>query len=149
VEPSAHFQLQVEWSKGPFGPEKWSGGLNELEGLLSARTFVDADEWIDARDAGWLQGTGPANGRLFRGPDPSIQAKEMAKERGVDPEAVVWSGGLARMENECAAHKALDLIGDIGVWIGYLPSLSIRARDTGHDLHHLLGPALRDASFHT
>jgi UDP-3-O-acyl-N-acetylglucosamine deacetylase len=73
----------------------------------------------------------------------------MAKERGVDPEAVVWSGGLERMENECAAHKALDLIGDIGVWIGYLPSLSIRARDTGHELHHLLGRALRDASFHT
>lgn len=149
VRPSAHFRLEVDWTEGPFGPERWCGGADELERLLSARTFVEADDWLLARDAGWLQGTGPANGRLLRGKLPSIRATDLAAGLGVAAQDAVWSGREPRMENECAAHKALDLIGDIGVWIGYLPQLSIRARDTGHDLHHVLGRVLREANLHT
>lgn len=149
VRPSTRFQLEVDWTEGPFGPERWRGGAGELERLLPARTFVEADDWLVARDAGWLQGTGPANGRLLRGKRPSIRAQELAAGLGVPIQDAVWSGGAPRMENECAAHKALDLVGDIGVWIGYLPQLSIRARDTGHDLHHALGRVLREANLHT
>ncbi len=145
VERSDSFRLDVEWSRGPQGLEIWRGGREALPGLLEARTFVEADEWLAARASGWLRGTDASSGRLLRGREPSPQALELARSLGVDPAEPVWSGGAPRENEECAAHKALDLVGDIGVWIGYLPALSIRARDAGHDLHHQLGRALRAA----
>lgn len=149
AEPSARFRLEVEWTRGPFGPERWSGGADDLASLLGARTFATADEWLAARDAGALGGTGVASGRLLRGSEPSERAMALAAELGRDPADPVWTGGSERMPDECAAHKALDLVGDIGTWMGYLPALNLRARDAGHDLHHLLGRALRDAGGHT
>ncbi len=143
VEPSNEFRLRVEWSPGPLGEEVWEGNVADLAGILPARTFVEVDDWLMARREGWLQGTGFGSGRLLRGTKPSSDAIELAGREGVDPDQPVWSGAIPRMPNECAAHKALDLVGDIGVWIGYLPGLSIHARDAGHDLHHLLGAALR------
>lgn len=139
--------MRVEWTSGPNGEEVWEGGLGDLEQVLQARTFVVADDWLQARKAGYLQGTDLANGRLLRGSQPSAEALALARRLGVPEDLPVWSGGATRMENECAAHKAMDLIGDIGVWIGYLPPLSIRARDSGHALHHSLGRVLRQALF--
>jgi len=143
VEPADEFRLRVEWTAGPYGPETWEGDAPRLQEVLRARTFVDADDWLAARKAGYLKGTDADCGRLFRGRNPSSEALELASQLGIEPTASVWSGGCARMPDECAAHKAMDLAGDIGCWIGYLPKLSIHARDTGHDLHHLLGSALR------
>ena len=144
VSPSDVFAMRVEWTPGPCGPEVWQGGSAALAEILVARTFVFVDDWLAARKAGYLLGTDASNGRLLRG-DPSPEALGLAIELGVDPGSEAWTGGAARMANECAAHKAMDLVGDIGCWIGYLPRLSIFARDAGHDLHHLLGRALRDA----
>jgi hypothetical protein len=133
----------VDWSAGPDGPEIWEGGETELRKTLAARTFVDVEDWLWARNQGFLQGTDATSGRLLRLREPTAEALRLACQHRIDPEKRVWTGGDARMPDECAAHKAMDLAGDIGCWIGYLPKLSIHARDTGHDLHHLLGSALR------
>lgn len=146
MEPAERFRCRVEWSRGPEGPEVWEGGEDDLAGILGARTFVDVDDWLAAREAGWLQGTESGSGRLLRGDSPSAQAVRLARELAVDPVASVWTGGAERMPGECAAHKALDLAGDIGAWIGYLPPLSVFARDAGHELHHRSGRALRGSS---
>lgn len=143
VEPSDRFRLRVDWSAGPDGPETWEGGESELCQTLAARTFVDVVDWLAARNQGFLQGTDATSGRLLRLREPTAEAIRLACQLGIQPEKRVWTGGDARMPDECAAHKAMDLAGDIGCWIGYLPKLSIHARDTGHDLHHLLGSALR------
>jgi len=145
VEPSDRFRLRVEWSAGPDGPETWEGGEAELCKTLAARTFVDVEDWLAAKSQGFLQGTDATSGRLLRLREPSTEARRVACQLGIEPENKVWTGGAARLPNECAAHKAMDLAGDIGCWIGYLPKLSIHARDAGHDLHHLLGSALRES----
>jgi len=67
------------------------------------------------------------------------------RREGLSLDGPVWSGGRERMPMECAAHKALDLVGDIGCAIGYLPALRITARDAGHALHAMLCRALRAA----
>lgn len=145
AEPSDRFRVRVEWTRGPHGTEVWEGGAQELAGILGARTFVTAKEYSAACQAGMLKGTGPSSGRLLRGDAVPESALALARELGVDPVERVWTGGPERVPDECAAHKAIDLAGDIGVWIGYLPPLSVFARDAGHELHHLLGRALRDA----
>lgn len=145
AEPSDRFRMRVEWTRGPCGIEVWEGGAQDLAGILGARTFATAMEYAGALQAGLLKGTGPGSGRLLRGDDLPRTALELARELGVDPSERVWSGGPERVPGECAAHKAIDLAGDIGVWIGYLPPLSVFARDAGHELHHRLGRALRDA----
>ena len=77
----------------------------------------------------------------------SLPSEAMAalRSEGIEPVGPVWTGGAQRIPNECAAHKALDLVGDIACAIGYLPALRIIARDTGHYLHARLGRALRHA----
>jgi UDP-3-O-[3-hydroxymyristoyl] N-acetylglucosamine deacetylase len=146
VEPNDGFHLDVEWSGGPFGAERWEGGIADLAGVLGARTFADADAWWEARRKGLLGGVDVGSGRLFRGNGP-VASEAMAELRreGLSLDGPVWSGGRERMPMECAAHKALDLVGDIGCAIGYLPALRITARDAGHALHAMLCRALRAA----
>lgn len=138
------FSLDVEWSEGPEGPERWSGGLPDLARLVGARTFIDVDTYIESRRHGELGGGDVSSGRLLRGARPVDEsALELAYQIGIDPSRSVWTGGDERVACECAAHKALDLVGDILLWLGYLPSLHVSARDTGHNLHHRLGARLR------
>lgn len=144
---ASEFQLVVEWSAGPYGPERWEGSVADLHRILSARTFIDADEWWEARRNGHLGCVDPGSGRLFAGravlPE---RALEMLGRDGVQPVGQVWTGGEERVPMECAAHKALDLVGDIACAIGYLPALRIVARDAGHTLHAKLSRALRNAN---
>jgi len=146
VEPGDGFHLDVGWSRGPFGEERWQGGLGDLPGILAARTFVDAADWWEARRNGLLGGVDSDSGRLFRGLRP-VPAEAMAELRrnGLRTDGLVWSGAGERMPRECAAHKALDLVGDIACAIGYLPALRITAQDAGHSLHAELCRALRAA----
>lgn len=137
--------MRVEWTRGPHGIEVWEGGAQHLAGILGARTFATAMEYSAALEAGMLKGTGPDSGRLLRGSVVPEGTLRLARELGVNPSEQIWTGGPERVPDECAAHKAVDLAGDIGVWIGYLPPLSVFARDAGHELHHRLGRALRDA----
>jgi len=146
IQPSDGFHLEVGWSQGPFGDEFWEGGIGELSGVLAARTFVDAADWWEARRNGLLGGVDSDSGRLFRGGrSVPAEAADELRRNGLRLDGAVWSGGEERMERECAAHKALDLVGDIGCAIGYLPALRITARDAGHALHAGLCQALRAA----
>lgn len=138
------FRLDVEWSGGPDGPERWSGGTADLSRLVGARTFIDVASYMECRRRGELDGSDVSSGRLLRGAHPlNGNALELARAIGVDPSRSVWTGGDERVSCECAAHKALDLVGDILLWLGYLPSLHVSARDAGHGLHHRLGARLR------
>ena len=143
--PSDHFDLDVRWSDGPDGPERWRGGREELPNLLGARTFARADVGWEARRAGRMLGVDPGSGRLLasRRPIPR-EAREELESRGVRCDGPVWTGGGERMPGECAAHKALDLIGDMAIALGYLPEIRITARDAGHSLHAALGRAMRE-----
>ena len=146
IEPSDHFELLVEWSFGPSGPELWHGDASDLEEILPARTFIDADQWWRAKSGGLLRGAGLDSGRLFAGKGPlPPQCLRTLEEEGVDTDGNIWTGGAQRVPMECAAHKALDLVGDIGCAIGYLPAIRILARDAGHALHAELCRALRAA----
>lgn len=141
------FQLRVSWSRGPDGPEVWCGGLEDLADIVGARTFIDLEVYLSIRARGDLAGTDVHSGRLLRGAMAMDEASlAFARELGVDPMANVWTGGPPRMEGECAAHKALDLVGDILLWLGYLPCLDVVACDAGHALHHEFGARLRQDS---
>ncbi len=147
VRSSGRFRLEVRWKRGPLGPERWSGGAEDLEHIVPARTFIEVGAFLDARSAGLLTGVDLHSGRLLASPDHlDSQALALAEEIGVAPERKVWTGGAERMADECAAHKALDLVGDILLWLGYLPRLDVIAIDAGHVLHHRLGKALRSFS---
>lgn len=138
------FHLEVAWTRGPEGPEVWRGGLGELAQVVAARTFIDLDVYLAIRAQGGLSGTDIHSGRLLRGRSPLDEdAIAFAREVGADPDAPVWTGGPPRMEAECAAHKALDLVGDILLWLGYLPCMDVVACDAGHALHHRFGARLR------
>lgn len=141
---SGSFHLEVSWTRGPDGPEVWRGGLEDLHRIVGARTFIDLELYLAIRAQGGLAGTDVHSGRLLRG-DASLDpaALAFANELGVDPASRVWTGGPPRMEAECAAHKALDLVGDILLWLGYLPCMDVVARDAGHALHHRFGARLR------
>jgi hypothetical protein len=146
IEPSDDFELEVEWTRGPDGPERWEGGAPDLVRILPARTFIEVGDWVLARQAGLLQGAGPRSGRLISpGGNLDRTLLEELHAQGMEPVGNAWTGGPERLPMECAAHKALDLVGDIGCAIGYLPSLRIHARDAGHALHAVLCRALRIA----
>jgi UDP-3-O-[3-hydroxymyristoyl] N-acetylglucosamine deacetylase len=141
------FRLRVVWSRGPEGPETWTGGIEDLAGIVGARTFIDLHLYLSIRARGDLKGTDVHSGRLLKGETPLDDAcLDFARELGVDPRSRVWTGGPERMAGECAAHKALDLVGDILLWLGYLPCLDVVACDAGHALHHEFGARLRQDS---
>ncbi len=146
AQAASEFHLEVDWSTGPLGPERWEGTTSDLLGVLGARTFIEAGDWWEARRNGLLRGVDSGSGRLLAGRTvlPEIALQELRGE-GIEPLGPVWTGKAERVPNECAAHKALDLVGDIACAIGYLPALRIVARDAGHTLHAKLCQALRNA----
>lgn len=135
IRPSEQLELRMTWTDGVGGAESWSGGASELGQLLKARTFVRSHDFARARGAGLLVGVGPDSGRLLRGMLQDDAEMFLAASLGVDPSQEVWTGGPARQAGECAAHKALDLIGDFHLGLGGIPLGKIEAMDSGHCLH--------------
>ena len=120
--------------------ECWSGGVSELPECLSARTFITIDALVVAQEAGLLLGCKLDQGRIL-GPAKSDAGRMLAKDLGLDPDSkVLW--GEPKMEAELAAHKVLDLVGDLSLWIGVLPALEIDFEQVGHEQFHELGRAL-------
>lgn len=141
-EPSDHLEWNVGWSRGLEGPETWYGGQEDLEAILAARTFVHSHEFVQARAAGLLMGVSAESGRLLRGTLGTEAEHQCAQQLGVDPSMTSWTGGASRMMDECASHKALDLVGDLRLVLGGIPCGKIEVRDAGHSLHLALCRAL-------
>lgn len=134
-EPSDHLELEVTWTRGMDGSETWCGGETDLDSILAARTFVHSHEFVQARAAGLLLGVSPESGRLFRGKFDTQAERQLAQQLGVNPASPSWTGDAPRLVGECAAHKALDLIGDLQLVLGGIPCGKIVAHDAGHSLH--------------
>ena len=141
---AASFHVRSEWAT-PMGLEVWEAGASSLSACLKARTFISSEDYCQARLIGMLRGCGVGQGRLL-GPATSADAMELARELGVDSAQEVWTGGAARMNGECAAHKVLDLVGDLALWLGFLPCMEIEMRNVGHAQFHALGRRLLSLS---
>ena len=122
------------------GDERWSGGWSDLQECLAARTFIGIDALAEALEKGLLSGCTLGQGRIL-GPAATVAGIGLALQLGLDPHAqVLW--GEPRMVAESAAHKVLDLVGDLSLWIGALPVLEIQMEHVGHEQFHALGAAL-------
>lgn len=134
------FQVEA-WVEGNGARQQWHGAEGNLLDCLDARTFADVDEFAAARDAGWLRGGGVGQGILF-GPARSLAGENLVRAHGLRLEGTVLAGAPLRMPSEAAAHKVLDLVGDLSLWLRGLPRLRIEMAGVGHREFHELGRAL-------
>lgn len=123
--------------------QRWQGSERDLADCLNARTFVDVDAFASARAAGLLRGCEIGQGILF-GPARTAAGEGLTRSMGLPPDAPVLVGAPLRMPSEAAAHKTLDLVGDLALWLRGLPRLRIEMTDVGHREFHELGRALLD-----
>jgi len=123
--------------------QRWCATEQELPGCLDARTFVDVDSFVSARDAGMLRGCEVGQGILF-GPARTPAGEAFVRTQGLPCDGGVLVGAPLRMTSEAAAHKVLDLIGDLALWVRGLPCLRIEMEGVGHREFHELGRALLD-----
>lgn len=123
-----------------FGDESWEAGEGQLDRCGAARTFIGIDDLAAALAQGLLGGCTPEQGRVL-GPARSKEGVDLALRRGWDPGARILHGG-ERFDGEAAAHKVLDLIGDLGLCLGTLPRLEIRMDGVGHREFQELGRCL-------
>lgn len=121
--------------------QEWVATEANLELCLQARTFIAIDALPQALGAGLLQGCAPSQAQIL-GPATTDAGRLLALELGLDPDALRWSGS-ERFPGECAAHKVLDLVGDLGLFLGKLPRIEIEMENVGHKEFHALGRALR------
>jgi hypothetical protein len=123
--------------------QTWSADGDEIRDCHRARTFIGVDHFVSARIAGLLGGCDIGQGCLL-GPATTTEGARWSRERGLDPDAAVMSGEPLRMAGELAAHKVLDLIGDLALWTGGIPRLEITMEGVGHREFHALGNALKN-----
>lgn len=95
--------------------------FDDLNEILSARTFILEPDYIAAVKAGLLPGAQEGCGVLLRGVGGDV------------PEPL--SGGPLRHPREPAMHKILDLLGDLALLGPFLPKLRIRIHNGGHVAH--------------
>lgn len=118
------FSYTYRLDYGPGAPVKpheasWTGGFNDYErSIAPARTFSPLKDALAARDAGLFKHLTPADVPVI-GDDGKL----------VDNE---W-----RFEGEPAAHKLLDLIGDLAL-LGAPLHADVVATRSGHALTHAL-----------
>jgi len=120
---------------------RWCGAEGGLLDCLNARTFADVDAFAAAQEAGLLLGCGVGQGILF-GPARSLAGENLVRAHDLRLEGNVLAGAPLRMPSEAAAHKALDLVGDLSLWLRGLPRLRIEMTGVGHREFHELGRAL-------
>ena len=145
LEASSADALQIcsGWGRGE-RIESWCCDESSLPQCRDARTFIRCEDYCEARQAGLLSGCGREQGRLL-GPAGTPATAALAAEMGIAPSSLDWSLEPARMASECAAHKVLDPVGDLGLWLGFLPRLEIKMKNVGHAQFHELGRRLLEA----
>lgn len=121
--------------------QEWVATEANLSMCLQARTFIGIDALVQALEAGLLQGCAPSQGQIL-GPAKTDAGRRLALELGMNPDALRLNG-MEWFPGECAAHKVLDLVGDLALWLGRLPRLEIEMENVGHKEFHALGRALR------
>jgi UDP-3-O-[3-hydroxymyristoyl] N-acetylglucosamine deacetylase len=109
----ARLDVSVEFPHPAIGRQTWSGGSEEWEELLDARTFGFLAELGSLRAAGLASGAGTENAIVF-------------DERG--------PLGPLRHADEPVRHKALDLLGDLAL-LGRPLSATVRVSRGSHRLH--------------
>lgn len=146
LEASSAENLRIcsGWGRRGEITESWCCDESSLPQCRNARTFIRCDDYCEVREAGLLAGCGREQGRLL-GPAETPGAVALATEMGIAPSTLDWSLEPARMASECAAHKVLDLVGDLGLWLGVLPCLEIKMENVGHAQFHELGRLLLEA----
>ncbi|MCL2282809.1 MAG: UDP-3-O-acyl-N-acetylglucosamine deacetylase [Fibromonadales bacterium] len=102
-------ELEIEYTINRFGHEFTAHAQipNDLEKVLSARTFIFEQELPAANLSEDLRGCG-----------------------------ILLPHDKLRFENEPAYHKILDLLGDISVYSNMLPLGKFTVYNGGHELHH-------------
>ena len=127
VEPSDRFEAEVVWAREGLEQRAALREGDSFDRILEARSFVSARELEEARKEGLLAGVAPEMGYLWEKRDGRLRVLE---------------GGELRDPDEFAAHKLLDLVGDLALAAPGLPRLKIRARNAGHFWHHRLVASL-------
>lgn len=120
--------------------QAWSADEASLSECLRARTFIAIDDLAKALEAGLLQGCEPSQAQIL-GPAATDEGRLLALALGMDPRAARLNGP-ERFPDECAAHKVLDLVGDLGLFLGALPRIEIEMENVGHQEFHALGRSL-------
>lgn len=144
ARPANHFCVHSEWMRSDRVLESWTAQGVHLRDCCKARTFISVTDYCMARAGGLLAGCDLGQGRLL-GPARTAEEFTLAMRLGVDPMCFDWSLEPPRMDAECAAHKVLDLVGDLGLWLGILPCMEIEMCNVGHAQFHELGRRLFDA----
>lgn len=144
MRPADHFCVHSDWVRSDGVIESWAAYGASLRDCCHARTFISVADYCMARASGLLAGCDLSQGRLL-GPAKNAEEFALAAQLGVDPMCSDWSLEPPRMDAECAAHKVLDLVGDLGLWLGFLPRLEIHMKNVGHAQFHELGRRLLEA----
>lgn len=110
--------------------------------ILEARTWIFQRELVAGREAGLLKGAGPGSGLLLAESEEEHARPEVGGRCGPEGPFPLVSPGRWRGEDEAVRHKVLDLLGDLALLGGTLPSLCIEAGNAGHASHHALVEAL-------
>ncbi len=145
AEPASRFRVQSTVARGEI-EETYTleNPRQAFVEVLPARTFIFWNDWMEAREKGWLQGGEAGSGLLLA--ESRAQFKSVRSQAGADFSQAGFphlSGDFSRGPAECARHKVLDLLGDLAVFGLRLPALSIEMRNGGHAAHHRLLAALR------
>lgn len=120
--------------------QEWVATEANLGLCLEARTFIGIDDLAQALDAGLLLGCVPSQAQIL-GPAVTEAGRRLARVLGMDPDGLRLNGA-ERFAGECAAHKVLDLVGDLALWLGRLPRMVIDMQNVGHKEFHALGRGL-------
>jgi UDP-3-O-acyl-N-acetylglucosamine deacetylase len=143
VRAAAEFAMVSCWALPSGEIQTWTAKGEGLRSCAQARTFIEIDDLAKARAAGLLQGCALGQG-LVLGPAQSQEGASLAWRLGLEASAGVLSGLPLRMPCEVAAHKVLDLVGDLALWTGGIPVLEIQMQAVGHREFHALGRALNE-----
>lgn len=126
--PASYFSIQVDQDfKGREGIENQSFKIEDVY-------FSFADQIARARTFGFYQDA------------EKMWAAGLSKGASLDNTVVVKEGAVMnekglRFDNECARHKALDIIGDFAL-LGYGLQLACHAQNPGHELNAMVMKAL-------
>ena len=145
VKPHSCFEVHSTFQKGEVKQTyQWNTSDDDSilwfeEDLITAKTFINWNNWKQQTANGLLKGVNSNSGNLIAWTYQEFQEAEKAGMIGSFPYLFLENNVVKTIKsNECAKHKILDLIGDLALVSLMLPKLKIEAFNTGHYHNHLL-----------